>query len=57
MPSNLNRGWHESHRMPRNATFAQRVEWHLEHREACGCRPIPEKLAAQMRERGLLPDA
>ena len=57
MLSKLNAEWHDAHRMPRNATFQQRAAWHLEHREACGCRPIPEKLAAQMRERGLLPQS
>ncbi|MBX7111046.1 MAG: hypothetical protein K1X87_04255 [Dehalococcoidia bacterium] len=50
----LNAEWHAAHPMPPRTTFEERARWHLEHREACGCRPIPAKLAAQMRERGLL---
>lgn len=33
--------------MPRNATAQQRLDWHLEHVEVCGCR----KLTDEMRER------
>jgi hypothetical protein len=31
--SKLNREWHSSHRMPKNATLDQRIEWHLEHKK------------------------
>ncbi len=48
----INRAWHADHLMPRNATAQQRLEWHLEHAEVCGCR----KLTDQMRER-LIADA
>ena len=51
----INAEWHTSHRMPPNATFEARAAWHLEHVKQCDCRPIPAKLAEQMRERGLLP--
>ncbi|MFA7248062.1 MAG: hypothetical protein WC273_00335 [Dehalococcoidia bacterium] len=51
----LNAAWHTAHRMPSNAKFEERAAWHLEHREHCGCRPIPPKLAAEMQKRGLLP--
>jgi len=50
----LNKAWHAKHRMPPNATQAQRIRWHLEHRKHCRCRPIPEKLAAVMATKGLL---
>jgi hypothetical protein len=53
-PPNLNRAWHEKHRMPANATLDQRIRWHLAHRRECGCRPIPARLAATMKARGLL---
>lgn len=43
----LNRVWHEAHVLGRNPTAQQRLEWHLEHAEACGCR----KLTDEMRER------
>jgi hypothetical protein len=41
--------WHREHPMPRNATVGERVAWHVEHQQACACRPIPAKLAALMR--------
>jgi hypothetical protein len=50
----LNKTWHSKHKMPARATLAQRIRWHLEHRKHCGCRSIPEKLAAVMKTRGLL---
>jgi len=50
----LNRAWHRTHRMPANATLEQRMQWHLAHRKHCGCRPIPAKLAAAMKAKGLL---
>jgi hypothetical protein len=50
----INRAWHEAHPMPRNATLAQRLEWHLAHAANCACREIPPKLLADARERGLI---
>jgi hypothetical protein len=50
----LNAQWHEEHPMLPRASFEQRAQWHLEHREACGCREIPPKQAAEMRERAML---
>jgi hypothetical protein len=48
--SQINAQWHERHRMPRNATLAQRVEWHLDHARNCGCWPeLPPKIAAELR--------
>lgn len=47
----INRGWHEKNRMPKNATFEQRVKWHLEHQKNCTCRPIPDKLLQKMNEK------
>jgi hypothetical protein len=48
-PEKLNAAWHKSHRMPKNPTPEQRLEWHLAHAQACGCRPVPPSLAAQLR--------
>ncbi len=45
----LNAEWHTQHRMPADPTRAQRVEWHAEHALACGCRPVPEALAAEVK--------
>jgi len=40
----INADWHRSHKMPKNPTVDQRVEWHVAHAEHCRCRPIPPKL-------------
>jgi hypothetical protein len=44
----LNRKWHETHRMPKNATREQRLRWHIAHAEYCGCRAIPESLKSEI---------
>lgn len=48
--STLNKAWHEANIMPKNATLDQRINWHLAHQQNCGCRPIPEKLQAEIRK-------
>jgi hypothetical protein len=47
----VNAKWHETHRMPRPATFEQRVKWHVAHANACGCRPIPRTVVAELKRR------
>jgi hypothetical protein len=37
--------------MPKNPTFEQRIAWHTEHEKRCSCRPMPEKLRAEMERR------
>lgn len=49
----MNAAWHAANPMPRNATLDQRIAWHVSHAAACACRPIPEKLAAEMKRRGI----
>jgi len=49
----INKIWHEKNRMPKNANFEQRVKWHLEHQKNCSCRPVPEKLVAEMKKKGI----
>jgi hypothetical protein len=44
----LNAKWHQKHRMPKNPTHDQRMAWHAAHARACGCRPMPHKLAAEL---------
>lgn len=44
----MNRAWHLAHPMPEKATREQRVAWHAEHARACGCRPVPEPLKADV---------
>lgn len=45
----VNAEWHDSHRMSANPSRAQRIEWHAEHSDACGCRPVPPSLAADVK--------
>ena len=45
----VNREWHNRHRMPAGATREQRVVWHAEHAVACGCRPVPASLVADVK--------
>jgi len=40
----INKEWHEKNKMPKNATFGERVKWHLAHQKKCKCRPIPENI-------------
>ncbi|MBK7525538.1 MAG: hypothetical protein IPI53_15710 [Saprospiraceae bacterium] len=49
----INKEWHEKNKMPKNATFEQRVKWHLDHIKHCECRPVPEKLLAEMKEKNI----
>ncbi|MBP6695394.1 MAG: hypothetical protein KA161_09710 [Saprospiraceae bacterium] len=47
----INKEWHEKNKMPKNATFEQRAKWHMDHVKQCECRPVPEKLLAEMKEK------
>jgi hypothetical protein len=43
--------WHATHPMPRPATLAQRVKWHVAHAKACGCRPVPASVVTEIERR------
>ena len=47
--SPVNAAWHKEHKMPRNATEDERIEWHIAHKRHCDCRPVPPKLAAAIK--------
>jgi hypothetical protein len=49
--SKTNKLWHAQHRMPKNPTPEQRIEWHVEHARHCRCRPIPESVLAMLGDR------
>jgi hypothetical protein len=53
MAKPLNRTWHERHRLGSGASLDERVQWHVAHAEACGCRPIPDGIQAEMARRGI----
>jgi hypothetical protein len=50
----LNRAWHEAHKMPKNPTLEQRLEWHIAHSLNCACREMPPKIRVECEARGLL---
>ncbi|HME52077.1 MAG TPA: hypothetical protein VKM55_07655 [Candidatus Lokiarchaeia archaeon] len=49
----INKEWHASNKLPRNAKLDDRIKWHLEHEKNCGCRSIPENLKEEIKKRGL----
>jgi len=51
----MNKVWHQRHKMPVKATLEQRIQWHAEHTEACGCRPMPPRIAAELESRRISP--
>jgi hypothetical protein len=51
MSTHFNGAWHQKHPMPKKPTLEQRVDWHLAHSKACGCREIPKTVMAELRRR------
>ncbi|MCR4282178.1 MAG: hypothetical protein NUV72_04015 [Bauldia sp.] len=49
----INAAWHRAHPMPKNPTLDQRIEWHLAHARACGCRAIAGEMLKEMKRRGI----
>jgi uncharacterized protein YdhG (YjbR/CyaY superfamily) len=45
----VNAEWHKKHVLGKGASLQARIAWHGEHQKRCACRPIPPKLAEQMR--------
>jgi hypothetical protein len=56
MASTINASWHKTNQMPKNATLDQRVDWHLAHLKACGCRKdLPSTILKELNRRGITP--
>jgi len=49
----INKEWHLANKMPKNPTIEERIKWHQEHQKNCQCWPIPSKLLAEIKMRGL----
>jgi hypothetical protein len=49
----INAKWHLTNKMPKNPTLEQRIEWHVEHAENCGCRPLHGKILEEIKKRGI----
>ena len=45
----MNADWHKKHVLAKGASVEERIAWHREHEKRCACRPMPPKLAEQMR--------
>ena len=50
----INKKWHEQHKMPKNATLVEKLQWHIAHEKNCSCRPMPETLRAQMKKKSTI---
>jgi hypothetical protein len=50
----INSEWHAANRMPKKATPAQKIAWHLQHAQVCGCRPMPKSIENEIKARMLL---
>jgi len=50
MNKKLNAKWHSENRMPKNPTFEQRMQWHIEHARNCSCRKISDKLKVDIKK-------
>jgi len=50
----INREWHLKNKMPKNASFEEKVKWHKEHNKECSCRPgFPKKLEEEMKKKNI----
>ena len=47
----INKAWHLKHRMPDNPSLEQRIQWHIAHAKACGCREIPPAIMKELKKR------
>jgi hypothetical protein len=50
----INARWHETYKMPRNATLDQRLDWYLAHAANCECREMPDRIRRELEARGLI---
>lgn len=48
----LNREWHLAHKLPRNASLEERLNWHMLHAENCRCREMPDTIRRELEARG-----
>ncbi|MBN9334216.1 hypothetical protein [Devosia sp.] len=49
----INREWHETHRLGPKAKLDERIAWHIEHAQVCGCREMPESIKRELAARGI----
>jgi hypothetical protein len=49
----VNAAWHQAHKLARDASLDERIDWHVKHAAECACRPIPRSIQAELERRGL----
>jgi len=47
----INKEWHQRHVMPKSPSLDERIQWHVEHAKACGCREMPPSILKEIRKR------
>lgn len=50
----LNAEWHKAHKMPKDPTLEEKVQWHAEHTKHCACRKPGGAMLEELKKRGLL---
>lgn len=48
----INRQWHLTHKLPRNAKLEERLQWHIRHAANCSCRDMPQSIRRELEARG-----
>ncbi|SFC15597.1 hypothetical protein SAMN04488059_102318 [Devosia psychrophila] len=49
----INREWHATHKLARDASIEERLHWHIQHSVNCGCREIPTSIKRELEARGM----
>ena len=50
----MNKDWHEKNKMPKNASFEERIKWYMEHNKNCSRRlGFPKKLEGEIKKEGV----
>jgi len=53
MSNNINKAWHEKHKMTMPSTLEQRIKWHEAHLKHCACRKdLPKTIIAGLKAEG-----
>jgi len=50
----INKEWHLKNLMSKDASFEERIKWHIAHNRNCSCRPgFHKKLLEEMKKKGI----
>lgn len=48
----VNEEWHRTHPMPKHPSLRERIAWHRDHAEQCGCREMPSAIRKEIARQG-----